>query len=92
MFLLLNRYINISLISLSKLQILVTFNLNKISCFRSLLIFFYFFLYEAAMPVQLLKIIKGKSETPLPSHLQEEDLKDLQEGLDHTNKYVQVTY
>lgn len=44
------------------------------------------------MPVQLLKIIKGKSETPLPSHLQEEDLKDLQEGLDHTNKYVQVTY
>lgn len=44
------------------------------------------------MPVQLLKIIEGKSETPLPSHLQEEDLKDLQEGLDHTNKYVQVTY
>ncbi|KAM6146508.1 protection of telomeres protein 1 isoform 2-T2 [Phoenicopterus ruber ruber] len=41
------------------------------------------------MPVQLLKIIKGKSETPLPSHLQKEDLKNLQEGFDHTNKYFQ---
>ncbi|OPJ85918.1 protection of telomeres protein 1 [Patagioenas fasciata monilis] len=43
------------------------------------------------MPVQLLRIIKEKSETPLPSHLQEEDLKDLQEGFDYTNKYVQGT-
>ncbi|KFP43722.1 Protection of telomeres protein 1, partial [Chlamydotis macqueenii] len=41
------------------------------------------------MPVQLLKIIKGKSETPLPSHLQKEDLKHLEEGFDHTNKYFQ---
>ncbi|NXY83426.1 POTE1 protein, partial [Alcedo cyanopectus] len=41
------------------------------------------------MPVQLLKIMKGKSETQLPSHLQEEDLKHLQEGFDHTNKYFQ---
>ncbi|KAM6383373.1 protection of telomeres protein 1 isoform 2-T6 [Alca torda] len=41
------------------------------------------------MPVQLLKIIKGKSETPLPSHLQKEELKHLQEGSDHTNKYFQ---
>ncbi|XP_063179377.1 protection of telomeres protein 1 isoform X1 [Chroicocephalus ridibundus] len=41
------------------------------------------------MPVQLLKIIKGKSETPLPSHLQKEELKHLQEGFDHTNKYFQ---
>ncbi|NWX12211.1 POTE1 protein, partial [Aegotheles bennettii] len=41
------------------------------------------------MPVQLLKIIKGESETPLPSHLQKEDLKHLQEGFDHTNKYFQ---
>ncbi|KAM9293115.1 protection of telomeres protein 1 isoform 2-T2 [Morus bassanus] len=41
------------------------------------------------MPVQLLKIIKGKSETPLPSHLQKEDLKHLQEGFDHTNKCFQ---
>ncbi|XP_010134092.1 PREDICTED: protection of telomeres protein 1 isoform X2 [Buceros rhinoceros silvestris] len=41
------------------------------------------------MPVQLVKIIKGKSETPLPSHLQEEDLNHLQEGFDHTNKYFQ---
>ncbi|XP_076185813.1 protection of telomeres protein 1 isoform X1 [Aptenodytes patagonicus] len=41
------------------------------------------------MPVQLLKIIKGKSEIPLPSHLQKEDLKNLQEGFDHTNKYFQ---
>ncbi|KAM6304345.1 protection of telomeres protein 1 isoform 1-T3 [Podargus strigoides] len=41
------------------------------------------------MPVQLLKIIKGKSETPLPSHLQKKDLKDLQEGFDHTNNYFQ---
>ncbi|XP_065492806.1 protection of telomeres protein 1 isoform X1 [Caloenas nicobarica] len=41
------------------------------------------------MPVQLLKIIKGKSETLLPSHLQKEDLKNLQEGFDHTNKYIQ---
>ncbi|XP_008944631.1 PREDICTED: protection of telomeres protein 1 [Merops nubicus] len=40
------------------------------------------------MPVQLLKIIKGKSESPLPSHLPE-DLKHLQEGFDHTNKYFQ---
>lgn len=44
------------------------------------------------MPVQLVRIIKGKSETPLPSHLQEEDLNHLQEGFDHTNKYFQVTY
>ncbi|NXE28114.1 POTE1 protein, partial [Ardeotis kori] len=42
------------------------------------------------MPVQLLKIIKGKSETPLPSHLQKEDLKHLEEGFDHTNKYFQI--
>ncbi|KAM6419066.1 protection of telomeres protein 1 isoform 1-T2 [Pluvialis apricaria] len=41
------------------------------------------------MPVQLMKIIKGKSETPLPSHLQKEDLENLQEGFDHTNKYFQ---
>lgn len=41
------------------------------------------------MPVQLLKIIEGQSETPLPSHLQKEDLKHLQEGCDHTNKYIQ---
>ncbi|XP_025922725.1 protection of telomeres protein 1 isoform X1 [Apteryx mantelli] len=43
------------------------------------------------MPVQLLKIIKGESETPLPSHLQKEDLKCLQEGCDYTNKYFQGT-
>ncbi|XP_075284237.1 protection of telomeres protein 1 isoform X4 [Opisthocomus hoazin] len=43
------------------------------------------------MPVQLLKIIEGRSETPLPSHLQKEDLKHLQEGLDHTNKYFKGT-
>lgn len=42
------------------------------------------------MPVQLLKI-KGESETLLPSHLQKENLQDLQEGCDHTNKYIQVT-
>ncbi|KAI6079124.1 Protection of telomeres protein 1 [Aix galericulata] len=41
------------------------------------------------MPVQLLKIIKGKSELPLPSHLQREDLKHLHAGLDYTNKYFQ---
>ncbi|XP_030816176.1 protection of telomeres protein 1 isoform X2 [Camarhynchus parvulus] len=41
------------------------------------------------MPVQLLKIIEGQSETPLPSHLQKEDLKHLQEGCDYTNKYIQ---
>ncbi|NXU51075.1 POTE1 protein, partial [Turnix velox] len=41
------------------------------------------------MPVQLLKIVKGKLETPLPSHLQREELKHLQEGFDHTNKYFQ---
>ncbi|XP_010158943.1 PREDICTED: protection of telomeres protein 1-like, partial [Eurypyga helias] len=41
------------------------------------------------MPVQLLKMIDGKPETPLPSHLQREDLQHLQEGLDHTNKYFQ---
>ncbi|XP_068787903.1 protection of telomeres protein 1 isoform X3 [Struthio camelus] len=46
---------------------------------------------KAAMPVQLLKIIKGESETPLPSHLQKEDLKHLQEGFDYTNKYFQGT-
>ncbi|XP_052523726.1 protection of telomeres protein 1 isoform X1 [Tympanuchus pallidicinctus] len=43
----------------------------------------------SAMPVQLLKIIKGKLETQLPSHLQREELKHLQIGLDHTNKYFQ---
>ncbi|NXM32719.1 POTE1 protein, partial [Oxyruncus cristatus] len=41
------------------------------------------------MPVQLLKIRKEQSETPLPSHLQKEDLKHLQEGCNHTNKYIQ---
>uniref|UniRef100_A0A674GDP7 Protection of telomeres protein 1 n=1 Tax=Taeniopygia guttata TaxID=59729 RepID=A0A674GDP7_TAEGU len=41
------------------------------------------------MPVQLLKIIEGQSEIPLPSHLQKENLKHLQEGCDHTNKYIQ---
>ncbi|XP_031962212.1 protection of telomeres protein 1 isoform X2 [Corvus kubaryi] len=41
------------------------------------------------MPVQLMKIIKGQSETPLPSHLQKENLQHLKEGCDHTNKYVQ---
>ncbi|KAM6425170.1 protection of telomeres protein 1 [Rhynochetos jubatus] len=41
------------------------------------------------MPVQLLKIINGKAEAPLPSHLQKEDLQHLQEDLDHTNKYFQ---
>ncbi|XP_055663924.1 protection of telomeres protein 1 isoform X1 [Falco peregrinus] len=41
------------------------------------------------MPVQLLRIVKGESETSLPSHLQEEDLEHLQEGFDHTNKYFQ---
>ncbi|NWX58285.1 POTE1 protein, partial [Promerops cafer] len=41
------------------------------------------------MPVQLLKIIEGQSETPLPSHLQKENLQHLQEGCDHTNKYIQ---
>ncbi|XP_027738505.1 protection of telomeres protein 1 isoform X4 [Empidonax traillii] len=41
------------------------------------------------MPVQLLKIVKEQSEIPLPSHLQNEDLKHLQEGCDHTNKYIQ---
>ncbi|XP_072197047.1 protection of telomeres protein 1 isoform X2 [Excalfactoria chinensis] len=44
------------------------------------------------MPVQLLKFIKGKLETQLPSHLQREDLKQLQTGLDHTNKYFQDTF
>ncbi|XP_074881074.1 protection of telomeres protein 1 [Buteo buteo] len=41
------------------------------------------------MPVQLLKIGNRKSETLLPTHLQKEDLKHLQEGFDHTNKYFQ---
>ncbi|XP_010001691.1 PREDICTED: protection of telomeres protein 1 [Chaetura pelagica] len=41
------------------------------------------------MPVQVLKIIEGKFETPLPSHLQKEALKHLQEGFDPTNKYIQ---
>ncbi|XP_058661141.1 protection of telomeres protein 1 isoform X1 [Ammospiza nelsoni] len=41
------------------------------------------------MPVQLLKIIEGQSETPLPSHLHKENLKHLQEGCDYTNKYIQ---
>ncbi|XP_032867354.1 protection of telomeres protein 1 isoform X1 [Tyto alba] len=43
------------------------------------------------MSVQLLKIINGKSETPIPSHLQKEDLRHLQEGFDHTNKYFEGT-
>ncbi|KAJ7405076.1 protection of telomeres 1 [Pitangus sulphuratus] len=47
---------------------------------------------KAAMPVQLLKIVKEQSEIPLPSHLQNEDLKHLQEGCDHTNKYIQDTF
>ncbi|NWT02551.1 POTE1 protein, partial [Mionectes macconnelli] len=41
------------------------------------------------MPVELLKITKEQSETPLPNHLKNEDLKHLQEGCDHTNKYIQ---
>ncbi|XP_015484321.1 protection of telomeres protein 1 isoform X1 [Parus major] len=41
------------------------------------------------MPVQLLKIIKGQSEIPLPSHLQKENLQHLQEGCDNANKYIQ---
>ncbi|XP_005039323.1 PREDICTED: protection of telomeres protein 1 isoform X1 [Ficedula albicollis] len=41
------------------------------------------------MPVQLLKMMKGQSETPLPSHLQKENLQHLQEGRDYTNKYIQ---
>lgn len=41
------------------------------------------------MPVQLLKIIKGRSETPLPRHLQKVDLRHLREGFDHTNKYFE---
>ncbi|XP_039918416.1 protection of telomeres protein 1 isoform X2 [Hirundo rustica] len=41
------------------------------------------------MPVQLLKIVKGQSETPLPSHLQKENLQQLEEGCDYTNKYIQ---
>lgn len=41
------------------------------------------------MPVQLLKIIKEQSETPLPSHLQKENLQHLQEGCDYTNRYIQ---
>ncbi|NXR78383.1 POTE1 protein, partial [Pycnonotus jocosus] len=41
------------------------------------------------MPVQLLKIAKGQSEIPLPSHLQKENLQNLQEGCDNTNKYIQ---
>ncbi|XP_063252856.1 protection of telomeres protein 1 [Prinia subflava] len=41
------------------------------------------------MSVQLLKLVKGQSETPLPSHLQKEDLQHLQEGCDHTNKYIE---
>lgn len=41
------------------------------------------------MPVQLLKIIKEQSETLLPSHLQKENLQDLQEGCDYTNRYIQ---
>ncbi|KAI1239387.1 hypothetical protein IHE44_0012506 [Lamprotornis superbus] len=44
---------------------------------------------KAAMPVQLLKIIKEQSETPLPSHLQKENLQHLQEGCDYTNRYIQ---
>ncbi|NXD70259.1 POTE1 protein, partial [Eolophus roseicapillus] len=43
------------------------------------------------MPVKLLKIIKGRTEPPLPSHLQKEDLKHLREGFDHTNKYFKGT-
>ncbi|XP_009072587.1 PREDICTED: protection of telomeres protein 1 [Acanthisitta chloris] len=41
------------------------------------------------MPVQLLKITEGQSETPLPSHLQKKDLKHLEEGCDHADKYIQ---
>ncbi|XP_056337759.1 protection of telomeres protein 1 isoform X2 [Oenanthe melanoleuca] len=33
--------------------------------------------------------MKGQSETPLPSHLQRENLQHLQEGCDYTNKYIQ---
>ncbi|XP_016161219.1 PREDICTED: protection of telomeres protein 1 isoform X2 [Ficedula albicollis] len=44
------------------------------------------------MPVQLLKMMKGQSETPLPSHLQKENLQHLQEGRDYTNKYIQETF
>lgn len=47
---------------------------------------------KAAMPVQLLKIAKGQSETPLPSHWQKENLQNLQEGCDHGNKYIQVNW
>ncbi|KFP28559.1 Protection of telomeres protein 1 [Colius striatus] len=41
------------------------------------------------MPVQLLKIVKGKFEIPLPSHLQKQSLEHLREGFDHTNGYFQ---
>lgn len=73
---------------LSMLELLVTLNLMYLGNIRSL----FLVVQISAMPVQLLKIIKGKLETQLPSHLQREELKHLQIGLDHTNKYFQVIY
>ncbi|XP_009898516.1 protection of telomeres protein 1 [Dryobates pubescens] len=43
------------------------------------------------MPVLLLKVVNGVAETPLPSHIQREDLNNLREGVDCTNKYFQGT-
>ncbi|NXF98085.1 POTE1 protein, partial [Eubucco bourcierii] len=41
------------------------------------------------MPVVLVKIVNGLSEMPLPSIIQKEELNNLQEGVDYTNKYFQ---
>lgn len=69
------------------MQLLVTLNLSKMRSFRTSCDFC---LDKAAMPVQLLKIAKGQSEIALPSHLQKENLQNLREGCDNTNKYIQV--
>ncbi|XP_054255498.1 protection of telomeres protein 1 [Indicator indicator] len=41
------------------------------------------------MPVLLLKMVNGVAETSLPSHIQKENLNNLREGVDYTNKYFQ---
>ncbi|XP_063998440.1 protection of telomeres protein 1 isoform X3 [Pogoniulus pusillus] len=43
----------------------------------------------AAMPVLLLKIINGLSDMPLPSYVEKEELNNLREGVDYTNRYFQ---
>lgn len=44
------------------------------------------------MPILLLKIVNGLSDTPLPSYVEKEELNNLREGVDYTNRYFQVTY